>query len=179
MPSNKLLLRDALGRTMLGRVAAAALASTAAETVVVTGYMRDEVTAAALAVPGGERLRFVHAPRYANGLSASLAAGIGAVPLADAVLVCLGDMPLITPAIIDAVIGAHDPASGRLIVVPTCGGAWGNPVLWDRRFFSELQALSGDAGARPLIGRHPGDRCEVEVGDAAVLTDFDTPAGFF
>jgi molybdenum cofactor cytidylyltransferase len=172
-PANKLLLTDAQGRTMLGCVAEAALRSTAAEIVVVTGHMRVAIMAAASCVPGAARLRFAHAARHAEGLSASLIAGIEAVSLADAALICLGDMPLITPAIIDAVIGAFDPDLHRSIVVPTCGGAWGNPVLWDRSYFPEILRLSGDAGARSLLGRFPGERYELELGDEAVLRDFD------
>jgi molybdenum cofactor cytidylyltransferase len=179
LPANKLLLRDAQGRTMLGRVVTAALGSLAAETVVVTGHMREKITEAAVCVPGAAGLRFTHAANYADGMSASLIAGITAVPHADAALICLGDMPLITPAIIDTMIGHFDPVQRRSIVVPTCGGAWGNPVLWDRRYFPEILHITGDAGARSLLSRFPEERHEVELDDVAVLRDFDTSAGFF
>ena len=105
--------------------------------VVVTGHRAEEV-AAALA---GRPVQFVHAADYADGLSASLRAGIAAVPAeAAAAMVCLGDMPLVTGRMIDRLIAAYDPDEGRPIVVPTSGGKQGNPMLWDRWFFPEMMA---------------------------------------
>jgi len=59
-------------------------------------------------------------------------------------------------------------------VAPTCRGKVGNPVLWDRRFFPEMAGLTGDMGARPLLERHADHVAYVELGDDAVLRDFDT-----
>ena len=80
-------------------------------------------------------------------------------------LVCLGDMPLVTQILIDRLLDAYDPAEGNLIVVPTYHGKRGNPVLWDRRFFAEMAALTGDTGARTLLLRHAEHVVEVEVRD--------------
>jgi molybdenum cofactor cytidylyltransferase len=118
---------------------------------------------------------FVHAADYAAGLSASLKAGIAAVPeSAAAAIVCLGDMPLVTGRMIDRVMSAYDADEGRAIVVPTHQGRGGNPILWDRRYFPEILELSGDGGARALLRRHMEQVAEVDVGDDAVLRDFDT-----
>jgi molybdenum cofactor cytidylyltransferase len=120
-------------------------------------------------------VQFVHADDYAAGLSASLKVGIAAVPAtATAAIVCLGDMPLVTGRIIDRIIGAHDPDEGRGIVVPMHQGKIGNPILWDRRYFPEILALSGDSGARVLLQRHMEQVAEIDVNDDAVLRDFDT-----
>ena len=75
---------------------------------------------------------------------------------------------------LDRLIEAYDPDEGRTIVVPTSKGRLGNPVLWDRRFFPDIQALTGDVGARALLQRHAESVTEVELGDDAVLRDFDT-----
>ncbi len=92
-------------------------------------------------------MRFVHAGDFADGLSASLRAGIAALPeQAEAVLVCLGDMPLVTGRVIDRLLAAYDPDEGRTIVVPTYQGKQGNPILWDRRYVPEMMALTGDIG---------------------------------
>jgi len=72
------------------------------------------------------------------------------------------------------VIAAYDPDEGRSIVAPACLGKIGNPVLWDRRFFSDMAGLTGDMGARPLLERHMAQVALVELGDDAVLRDFDT-----
>jgi molybdenum cofactor cytidylyltransferase len=120
-------------------------------------------------------VRYVHASDFADGLSASLKTGIAAVPPeCSAAVVCLGDMPLVTGRMIDRLLSMYDPDEGRLIVLPTFHGKPGNPMLWDRRFFPEILQLGGDAGARALVSRHSEAVCEVEIGDDAVLRDFDT-----
>ena len=59
-------------------------------------------------------------------------------------MICLGDMPLISAPLINRLMEAFAPDRGSLIVVPVSEGRRGNPVLWSRRFFSELMALDGD-----------------------------------
>ena len=123
-----------------------------------------------------QAVRVVEAPDHAEGLSASLRAGLAAVPDdAAAVLVCLGDMPLVGAPVIDGLLAAFDADAGRSVVVPTAGGVRGNPVLWGRRHIPALRALTGDAGARRLFDALAGELHDVETGDAAVLRDVDTP----
>jgi molybdenum cofactor cytidylyltransferase len=147
------------------------LSSAARPVVVVTGHRAADIRAAL----GGRPVTFVDAPDHAAGLSASLRAGIASLPadVAGAV-VRLGDMPLVTGRIIDRLLSAYDPDEGRSIVVPTHQGRAGNPVLWDRAYFPEILALSGDAGARSLLKRHAEQVAEQETGEDAVLRDFDT-----
>ena len=171
-PVNKLLAADSTGETIVGRVTDAALASRLDATMVVVGHEAERVTAALTSRP----VTFLHAPDYRAGLSASLRAGIAALAGdVSAVLVCLGDMPLMTPHILNQVIDAYDPGEGRAIIVPTYRGKRGNPVLWDRRFFTDILDLQGDTGARALLMRHAEYVAEIEVGSDAVLRDFDTP----
>jgi molybdenum cofactor cytidylyltransferase len=167
---NKLLAE--VGGKPLARIAVEeALASRADPVIVVTGHQRERVEQAL----AGLKVRFVHNLDFADGLSTSLKAGIGAVPAeADGAIVCLGDMPQVRAALIDRMIAAFDPARGALIVVPTIEGKRGNPVLWSRRFFPELAALEGDIGARHLIGGYGEALTEVPA-DAAALIDIDTP----
>ncbi len=83
-------------------------------------------------------------------------------------------MPLVTGRMIDRLLESYDADEGRLIVLPTFHGKQGNPMLWDRRFFPEILALTGDSGARSLLGQHIEQVAEVEMGEDAVLRDFDT-----
>ncbi len=170
-PHNKLLVADRTGKPMIARVVDNVLSSNARPILVVTGHQAEQVQHAL----GGRPVRYVHADDYAEGLSASLKAGIAAVPEeCRAAVVCLGDMPLVTGRMIDRLISAYDPDEGRLIVLPTYRGKQGNPMLWDREFFSEIREISGDSGARYLIGQHIEAVAEVEMSDDAVLRDFDT-----
>lgn len=170
-PHNKLLVTDKAGKPMVARVVDNVLSSNARPILVVTGHQAEQVEHAL----GGRPVRYVHAPDYAEGLSASLKAGIAAVPPeCAAAVVCLGDMPLVTGRMIDRLLSMYDPEEGRLIVLPTFRGKQGNPMLWDRRFFPEILQISGDSGARFLVGKHAEVVCEVEMADDAVLRDFDT-----
>ncbi len=170
-PHNKLLLEVEKGRTMIARVVDNVLSSGARPILVVVGHQAEEIERAL----GGRPVRYVHAADYAEGLSASLKAGIAAVPPeASAALVCLGDMPLVTGRMIDKLLAAYDPDEGRTIVLPTYRGKQGNPMLWDRRYFPEILGISGDSGARHLLGSHLDAVAEVEMADDAVMRDFDT-----
>ena len=171
------LLADANGAPLVVHAVKAALASQAVEVVVVLGHMEDQVRPAIeKAVPPNSRLRFVINPDFAQGLSTSVKTGIAALGAAvDAAVVQLGDMPGVGAPLIDRLIAAFSPVEGRSICVPTVGGKRGNPVLWARRFFPEMTALSGDSGAKHLIGEHADLVCEVEMSGEAAITDIDTP----
>ncbi len=168
---NKMLAE--IGGKPLVRIAAEqALASRAKPVIVVTGHQREQVEAALAGLP----VRFVHNPDYADGLGTSLRTGIAAVPQeAGGAIVCLGDMPQVDAGLIDKLLAAFDPEKGALIVVPSIDGKRGNPVVWSRRFFNELMAISGDTGARHLIGQYAEVMTEVQVSGDAALTDVDTP----
>ncbi len=168
---NKLLAKIR-GRPLVRMVADAVLASRARPVMVVTGHQRERVEAALAGLP----VDFVYNAHFAEGLGSSLRAGIAALPAqADAVIVCLGDMPQVDADMIDRLIAALDPDKGALIAVPTIDGQRGNPVVWSRRFFHELMGAEGDVGARHLIARYSEAVAEVPFSGTAALTDIDTP----
>jgi molybdenum cofactor cytidylyltransferase len=168
---NKLLV-PIDGVPMVRRTAEAVLASGAAPVVAVLGHQRDAI-AAALA---GLDLRLIDNPDFADGLSTSLKRGLAALPdNLDGALVCLGDMPMVRPEEIRKLIAGFNPLEGRAILVPTRRGKRGNPVLFARRFFAEMQEIAGDAGAKHLLGAYPEIVAEVPMGSEGVLLDFDTP----
>ncbi|HZL59201.1 MAG TPA: molybdopterin-binding/glycosyltransferase family 2 protein [Stellaceae bacterium] len=168
---NKLLI-DIDGKPMLRHAVDAALAAGLNPVVVVTGHERDQIAAALVGLP----VVLVHNPDYAQGLSTSLRQGLGALPADSAgAMVALGDMPRVGAAELSRLVAAFEPREGRGIVVPTWLGKRGNPVLWARRFFPEMQAVAGDVGAKHLIGAYPEEVAEIEMGGDSVLTDIDTP----
>jgi molybdenum cofactor cytidylyltransferase len=166
------LLAEIDGRPMVARVAQRLLSSHARPIVAVLGNQADAVDAALGKLPV-ERVRN---PAFAEGLSTSLKRGLQALPPdCDGVVVCLGDMPLVTGRDLDRLIAAFNPLEGRAIIVPTRRGKRGNPVLWARRFFAEMTELAGDVGAKHLIGEHAELVAEVEMDSDGVLVDVDTP----
>ena len=171
---NKLLLPVG-GKPMVRHVVEATLASRAAPVVVVVGHQQHEVRQALR----GLKVSFVANADYETGLSTSLRAGLAALPASAAgAVVCLGDMPRIDARMLDRLIAAFAPVEGRGIVVPTWRGKRGNPVIWARGYFADMQAVAGDVGARHLIGEHAAAVVEVEMDSDAALIDIDTPDAF-
>jgi molybdenum cofactor cytidylyltransferase len=172
MGSVNKLLAEVDGKPMVSHVLDSLAASQAKPITVVTGH---DYAAVEKALPK-RGFTLTHNPDYASGLSSSLRRGLAALPEnIDGVLVCLGDMPRVSPTVIDRLIAAFNPTEGRAICVPTWQGKRGNPVLFARRFFAEMQDIAGDTGARALIGEHAETVCEVAMDDDAVLLDIDTP----
>jgi molybdenum cofactor cytidylyltransferase len=168
---NKLMI-EVDGEAMVAHAVDTCTAAGFAPVVVVTGHEAGRVRN----LLADRAVIFAHNPDYAGGISTSLRAGIAALPDGiDGALVALGDMPRVQPEHLRRLAAAFDPAAGDAIVLPTRHGKRGNPVLWARRFFAEMSDVSGDVGARHIIGEHADLVREVEMDDDAVLIDVDSP----
>jgi CTP:molybdopterin cytidylyltransferase MocA/xanthine/CO dehydrogenase XdhC/CoxF family maturation factor len=160
------------GKPLVRQAVDAALGSRLDPVVVVTGHEANRISAALHGAP----VTIVHNDKFSEGLSASIRAGVAAVPEhCEGAMILLGDMPDISPALIDRLVAAFDPAGGRAICVATAGDQRGHPVLWARPFFPEIMALKGDKGARELLEAHVHQVIEIDSGDDAPLADIDTP----
>jgi len=166
------------GGALIEGALAAAFAAPVRSVVVLTGAdTRVEAVARAFAERAGQtaRLRMVHCPDHAEGMGATLRAGVAALQ-ADAAgaYVFLGDMPLIPTSVLPALaaaVGAGAPAAA-----PRFEGQRGHPVLFAATLFPQLLALTGDEGARAVL-RALGDRLAlVQIDDAGVLFDVDQPS---
>jgi len=172
MPDVNKLALELDGVALVARVVDAALASTATDVVVVTGSEAEAVSSAL----GVRTVRIVHNPDYAEGMGTSIAAGVAALPEdTTCALICLGDLPRLRADHFDAVIHAFDPLQGQTLCVPVHKGRRGHPVLFGAYHFDALRALSADTGARHILETHADAVREVEVDDAAVNQDIDTP----
>jgi nicotine blue oxidoreductase len=139
--------------------------------VVVLGAAADEVEAL---LPAGTRA--VVAADWAEGMGASLRAGLAAVerldPAPDAVLVHLVDLPGITAAAVARLAARAGPDA---LVRASYDARPAHPVLIGRAHWPGVRATAtGDSGARAYLAGHP-DLELVECGDLAVPDDVDTP----
>ena len=164
------LLASLGGRPVLQHVLDALAAAGIDEIVVVLGGDAQAIEAA---IAWRRETRVVN-PAPERGLSSSLQVGFGAVPAdAAAVLVALGDQPLVPVETIRSLLDA--PATrGRPIVVPvfeTNGGR--NPVLLRRPAFGLVTDATGDRGLGPVIVAHP--ELVTEVAATGDNPDVDTP----
>ena len=171
MGSHKLLL-PYNGRPIVNWVLAAAAASQADPVIVIIGHEAQQVDAALRA----ERwFLAIHNPWYIEGMSTSLKIGLAATPSdVDGAIILLGDQPLVTAEIINAMIAvsAREPDA---IIAASYQGRRGNPVLFPRAYFAELEAISGDEGGRSVLARHPEQVRLVKIDDALAGFDVDTP----
>ncbi|MCF8467963.1 MAG: molybdopterin-binding/glycosyltransferase family 2 protein [Sneathiella sp.] len=172
MGSQNKLLAEINGKPMLRHTAEQALKSKAAGVFAVTGHEKEKILPLLeeMGIPAFDN------PDYAEGLSSSLKTGFRALAgKFDGILICLGDMPLVTAALFNALIEAFDREEGRAIVVPTCQGKRGNPVLIASSFEADILAITGDIGAKSLIADNELVVFNVEVGDNSIFADIDTP----
>lgn len=120
-------------------------------------------------IPAG--FQHIVADQAAQGMGASLAAGISALNDAcDAALVFLADMPFVPHAIAATLIEALGDNDATL---PVWEGRRGHPALLSRHLFPKLRALRGEEGGRLIL--QGAKVAEVSAPDDGVLFDVDTP----
>lgn len=170
MGSNK-LLAEIDGLPLVRRVINSVEASRARPIVVVTGHDHEAICDAL----AGTETTTVYNPAYRDGLSTSLRKGIGEIGDCDSAIILLADMPAISSLVVDRMIAAYESKNRGFICVATYHGRRGNPVLFDRVFFPELETISGDIGAREIVRKHWPLVCEVNMDNDGPLIDLDTP----
>jgi CTP:molybdopterin cytidylyltransferase MocA len=148
-------------------VATVARASSIERVIVVLGAHADEIS---------ERVDLsgvtaVVCRDWYAGQAASLRTGIAHAGDADAVVVTLGDQPLIDTAAVERVVSAWAP--GSEIVRATYAGEGGHPVLIARSLFDRVAELRADTGARALFGE--AATVEVACDGLGRPDDVDTP----
>jgi molybdenum cofactor cytidylyltransferase len=120
------------------------------------------------------RLTLVHATDHAEGMAATLRAGIASLaPETSGAFVFLGDMPRVPAAVLPALADAV--ASGAVAAAPRFEGRRGHPVLFSAALFPQLLALTGDKGARAVLQKLGATLATVEAPDEGVLFDIDLP----
>ena len=127
---------------------------------------------------GVRPVKLVVNPEYERGMSTSIIAGLNHVDSGfQAVLLVLGDQPLVDRQTIDRLIeefSRHDKG----IAIPTYRGKRGHPVIFAAKYKEELLKLVGDVGGRQVIKDYPDDILEVAVSSESILTDIDTTSDY-
>ncbi len=171
--STNKLLAPLLGKPMISHVAEAMTASQLNSLMIILGHDADHVAASC----GGALFQQIINPHYHNGIGRSIASAMAnrRDEVTD-VMIILGDMPLITAAIIDELIASHLGAitPDKTITVPMAGGRQGHPVIWGSHFFPALSELNGDHGGKALIKAHSGAINTLHMETPAVFKDADT-----
>ena len=137
--------------------------------MLVTGHEADAIEA----VSSTRADMIVRNPDHALGIGTSIAAAARACPAdADAIVIALGDQPLVTADHYRALISAWDRAGGG-IVATAFAETLGPPVLFGRQYLPALAELRDDSGAKRILTEHREQVVTVDFPPAAV--DIDTP----
>jgi len=172
----KALLRDARGVPYLDRAIGGLFDGGCVTVTVVLGAAATE--AVDLLAGGGwtddPDLSVVVAQEYAEGMGASLRAGLGSLTERtghDAALVMLVDLPDVGAPVVQRLLdGAAEDALARA----TYDGRPGHPVLIGRTHWAGvLETVSGDRGARAYLDGH--GVTDVACDDLATGRDLDRP----
>lgn len=162
-----------LGDTpLVRRVTATVLDAGIGEVVVVTGNDSAQVEQAL----EGLAVRFVYNSDWKSGMGTSIAAGITALDdRIDGAFIIPGDMPFLDPALFRTLASVFEQNEFQSIVFPTTvSGEQRNPVLWPRRYFSDLAALSGMEGAKSLLRSVANRTVAIPFGEDMLFTDVDS-----
>jgi len=111
-------------------------------------------------------------------LASALASALAGVAPADppsAIVLLLGDQPLVSGRAVARLVAAWRAGAGP-VVTAAYGGRPGHPKLFDHRLLPELLRLDGDGGARDLLAAHPEWVHPVEVGGLGIDADVDEEA---
>ncbi len=168
MGSPKALVRDADDTSWLQRAVQVLATGGCAPVYVVLGAAADE----ARALLDGLDAEVVVADDWADGMSASLRAGLAAVTGEQSALVSLVDLPDVSAAVVARVLETGSAAD--VLARATYDGRPGHPVLIGRDHWEQVVGTAhGDAGARDYLATR--DIALVECGDLASGRDVDRP----
>lgn len=173
MGTQKLLL-PLRGKPVIARIVDELQQSPLEETFVVVGRDGEQIQQALQ----GRAVTVVTNPDFTGDMLSSVRCGLRVIPNGcEALLVGLGDQPNLTAQLVANLIGAFQE-SGRGIIVPTHNGHRGHPLLIATHFRDEMLAHHDGIGLRGLLDAHPEAVFRLEISNAALLEDMDTPEDY-
>lgn len=120
----------------------------------------------------GPAIRITIAHDHADGLSASLRAGVAAIEQGcEGLFIFLADMPFVSS--VELLFQMCSALSDADAARPVWRGRPGNPVLMGREMIAQIPHIRGDQGAKLLLKEV---RCvQIEATGDEVVFDIDTP----
>ena len=172
MGRNKLFL-SIEGESVLRRAARRAIEAGLDPVIVVLGHDAEP----AQRELAGLVCRAVVNPEPERGQTSSLHAGIAALPrTAEAAVVILADMPFVTPAMLEALVGRFREG-GAPLVLSDYAGVTAPPTLYGRALFGEILATLGESAGKAVVTAHLG-AAAVLPWPAEALGDLDVPGDY-
>ena len=171
---NKLLLPyngKALVRHMIDQLRA----SDAAEVLIVIGHESDQLFRLLI----DESPFLVLNPNYKQGMTTSIQAGVKAASLkAHGYMICLSDLPLITPAEYNQLIRTFEEKyqiDPKLILQPSLNDKRGNPVIFSSFYRRQILQHPHLEGCKHIIQQNHKHLQTLPVQSDHFFRDMDTP----
>jgi CTP:molybdopterin cytidylyltransferase MocA len=156
--------------TMIGTVISNVLASSVEKVIVVLGSNYEPHHQIVKDYP----VEIVHNKRYRDGMFSSVQCGLKAVSNAtDAIMVLLGDQPMIQTGEMDQLIESYRD-SEKEIAIASHEKKRGHPILFGPKFINEILGFPKDASLRDLLQNHPAEILEMKTANDRILRDIDT-----
>jgi molybdenum cofactor cytidylyltransferase len=159
------------GKTFLQHTIDEVRGTTNTQLVVVTGCYHALLKDILLS----QQIPFIQNENWEEGMGSSIQKGINYIlqyysnPTAVIILVC--DQPYISSSLLNGLIEAKQH-SGKGIIASEYNGTAGTPVLFDKKYFSELSLLQGQYGAKKIVQNNQAD--VVAIPFALGSVDIDT-----
>ena len=142
-----------------------------ADIVVVVGAYRLAVQQTLQGLP----VRFAVNPNPDSEMAESIRKGLAFIEPTNiqAFLILPGDMPLVRPATVRAVVQAL-LESDQTVAVPLFGNRKGHPVVFRADLYETVLTFRSPQGIRPLVHGENARLLSVPVDDEGVVTDVDS-----
>lgn len=169
----KKLLAPIDGEPLLDHTIRSLLEGGVSEVIVVVAAEARRELARDVRAMDDPRVRPVENPDPSRGMFSSIQVG-AATANGDALVVLPGDMPYVRAETVRAVLAKFRERAA--IVSPRYRGKRGHPVVMPLSLRNEIAATAPTANLHEVIKRHQDERVDLEVEDAGVVRDVDTPA---
>lgn len=141
----------------------------------VTGFYHEPIKT----LLQGNTMPIVFNKNWKLGMSASIQLGLQSSlikhPDLEGVLIMVSDQPFLNREVLQKIVAAQQ-LSQKGIVAAQYGGVKGTPVLFHKKYFTDLQKLTGDKGAGIILQQNPDDVAVIPFSNGAF--DIDTPEDY-
>jgi len=158
-------------RTSVRRLVEIAFGIGADPVVVVVGTHREPVARELHGLP----VTIVEANDWYEGRTASVHAGLRAIPEDRDILLWPVDHPFVARRTVDTLLSVRDRDLLAVWFIPTHAGRGGHPVLWRSSVRADVLDLRSDAPLRLLLPEYGPQVRRVAVEDPGVVANVDTP----
>lgn len=137
--------------------------------ICVTGYEAEKIAKTI----NGTDITLVYNEKWREGMGTGISAGLKELIFSDfdSVILAVSDQPHVSAELFESMRVLMDQ-SGKGIVASSYSGTLGTPVLFAKKYFDQLESLSGDQGAKSIVKMHMADVCTIEFEKGGI--DIDT-----